>query len=370
MPVSGHVASERFRFRFVVRGEQACGFVLHAVRSLRRCHPHAAVVVVDANDEPRLAGALGCGVTLLHVRPADDEVAQAVGRGSRKHLYYWRHSPQLRAALPPTECHDVHADADQLFVRPLDLGSLLGPLRRGRIVAAIAASFLTYYDEYQRRPTDGTSGPLLQGGLLFTNPADDGGVYERFWELAVSAARAGRLPTMVWDDMCLLTALLGHGGPLWERLLTLSPECSYVVANGRPDPGALVCVAHHAGRRAQADMLRHSDRLPGDTPPWGTSGKPSRYTPLDAGAVNIPFALSWPVPPDARACDVVADPAGALLLLFVDGHLIERLDPAEKVAARLRFTRAETVTIVGLGASTEQPARIEVPTFIRQGVVV
>ncbi len=364
------VASERFRFRFIARGEQACGLVVIAARSLRRCHPDAAIVVVDANDAPAMdAEALGPGVDLLHVPPGDDAVALAVGRGSRRHLYYWRHSRQLLAALPPDDRYDVHADADLLFVRPLDLGSLLGPLARGRIAAAVDESFLEYYDEVQRQPAVGTAGPLLQGGLLFANPADDGGLYERFWKLAVDAARAGRLAALPWDDMCLLTALLGHGAPLWERLLTLAPEWNYI-ADARKDPGALGCVAHCGGRTAQAEALRQRDRLLSETQAWGTSGTPPLRGPQEPGAVHTPFALTWPAPPDARACEISAEPAGATLLVFVDGRLVRRLLPSDEISTTIRFPKAETVTVVGLGGTPARAARLEEPSFTsQQGVV-
>lgn len=91
-------ASHHFRVRFVARGERATKLVILAVKSLARCHPGVTVVVVDANDAPALDSAMfqvRIDLHVVHVRPADDAVARAIGRGSRQHLFYWRHSPQL-----------------------------------------------------------------------------------------------------------------------------------------------------------------------------------------------------------------------------------------------------------------------------------
>ncbi|MGH8902506.1 MAG: hypothetical protein ACRDYA_12710 [Egibacteraceae bacterium] len=144
----GRRVSERFRFRFVVRGEQANALVRYAMTSLRRCHPGAGIVLVDANDTPawvtpgaRIEG----DVAIVHLPPEEDDVARAVGRGSRRHLFYWRHSPQVLEALPATDRYAVYADADIVFLRPLDLASLLGPLARGRIAAALDESTLEYF---------------------------------------------------------------------------------------------------------------------------------------------------------------------------------------------------------------------------------
>ena len=55
--------------------------------------------------------------------PPQDAVASCVGRGSPKHLFYWRHSPELLATIDehsPSR-FDVHADTDMLFLRTMDL---------------------------------------------------------------------------------------------------------------------------------------------------------------------------------------------------------------------------------------------------------
>lgn len=397
---SDRLTSERFRFRFVARGDQANALVVVAAKSLRRCHPNAEIVVVDANEAPTLDPALfgiGGRFAIVHVCPGDDAVARALGRGSRRHLFYWRHSPQVLEALPVTRRHTVYADADVLFVRPMDLASLLRPLARGRIAAGVDESWLEYYHEIQGLsatpagnilPAAGTGGPLLQGGLLFTNAEDDGGFYDRFWELAARAAGSGLLDDLPWDDMCLITALLGQGGPLWERLLTLAPEWNFIT-DTRKEPGVLACATHYGGRTAQAHLLAQRGRLFPKPPEvaagggaWGTVASPlaaptrapwhgrARSEPL---AVPIPFALTWAVPPGARSCTVCVtheDDGAAALLIHVDGRLVERV-PASGglVTETVRFARAETLTVVGAGRSHHR-CIVEEPSFASPGRVL
>ena len=123
--------------------------------------------------------------------PSNDDVAHCVGRGSPRHLYYWRHSPELRAALgDPDGLYDVHADADVLFLRPMPLVSLIPHLEAGRVAMAIDRATIDYYrlteDLLHRGSSiavslDGSRGPMVQGGLMFRNPADDGGLLQRMW---------------------------------------------------------------------------------------------------------------------------------------------------------------------------------------------
>jgi hypothetical protein len=395
VPANGN-ASRHFRFRFVARGETASGLVRIAARSLQRCHPNVEVLIIDANDTPMIEGMdpTLTGVALvLHVAPDVDEVSTLFGRGSRSHLYYWRHSPQLRQSLPMTSRYDVHADADLLFVRPMDLASLLRPLEAGRIAAAVDESTTDYYSQLSslastasvkgiRPPVVG--GPLLQSGLLFSNPADDDGLYERFWKLAVDGARAGVLPSFPWDDMHAVSQLLGHGGPLWERLLLLPPGWNFIT-DARNDPGVFACVAHHGGRRAQAMLLAQSERLfpPGEGPSaaWGTvmvsdgnasavlRGPWNRRVPTskvpgnsaDSGRLSVPLpcCLSWLVPNGSTRFEVTAtirpsiargghDPSAVSFFLYVDGRLWSR--PAAvggRLEAEVRVDSAETVTMIG-----------------------
>jgi len=303
------------------------------------------VVVVDANDVPTLERTrfhVPGEFDVVHIVPEVDAVAEAVGRGSRHHLFYWRHSPQLLEALPPTHRFDVHSDADIVFVRPFDLGSLLGPLEQGRIAAAIDESTLDYYQAVQAlAETSGASGgPLLQGGLLFRNPADDGGFYLRFWDFAVEAAASGQLSHLPWDDMGILSILLAQGGPLWERLLILGHEWNFIT-DANKDPGVFGCAAHYGGRRAQALLLAHCDVL---FPPeasqeecdwWGRVGgaRPAALpvsgncSSQGTGSFALPCSITWNVP--ARAADLTlsgqllppAEPLDVTAFVYLDGRL-------------------------------------------------
>jgi hypothetical protein len=249
--------SAAFQFRFVVRGSETMRAVNCATASLRRCHPQAAIVVIDANDSPLVDPAqLPPRCLLVHLVPGDDDVARAVGRGSRKHLFYWRHSPQVLASIGINARYDVHADADMLFLRPMDLGSLEPQLRAGRIAMAIDRATIEYYRQLESLsaeansrsfPVAGSRGPMVQGGLLFRNPEDDGGLLDQMWNLACEEARVGALDRVPWDDMAFLTNLLSQAGPLWGRLLALGHEWNYISDEGL-GPGVFGYVAHYAGR--------------------------------------------------------------------------------------------------------------------------
>jgi hypothetical protein len=355
-------ASEKFRFRFVARGEQTNALVLLAVKSLQRCHPSAAVVVVDANDQPALAASsFDDSVRLIHLTPGDDAVARAVGRGTRHHLFYWRHSPQLLRAIGRPARYDVHADADIVFLRPMDLTALLGPLSRGRIAAAVDESTLDYYRQLELTaagpaagvlPAAGAGGPLLQAGLLFTNPADDGELYEHFWEYASTIAKGGHLLHVPSDDMCLLATLLGQAGPCWERLLMLGHEWNYIT-DAEKDPGIFGCAAHYGGRKAKALVLESAPRLfppaAGEDGPWGTvqqeRGPWNDRDGTGAWRVPLPFCLTWRVPYAAR-CVHLSVANNAAVYVYVDGYLIARLPPDTQ--RMIPLSAAETVTLLGM----------------------
>lgn len=389
-------ASQRFRFRFVARGDRANELVALAVKSLARCHPRAGMIVVDANDTPTLRADIFGAVNdlqIVHVRPSDDPVARAVGRGTRQHMFYWRHSPQLRGQLPSCDRYDVHADGDLLFLRPMDLAALLRPMAQGRIAAAIDESTLDHYGALgiiastllaDMLPAAGSGGPLLQTGLIFSNPADDGALYDRFWDFALAAAASGHLEQLPSDDMCIVAALLGQGGPLWERLLPLGHEWNYIT-DAVKDPGIFGCAAHYGGHRAKTFILAQTGTLfpPGDdaqVAPWGTVTSPngapesalfrgpwqrrlsphsidnSISTPL---SIPLPFALSWPVPREMTRVDIsgVLDGPGshtgigddrANLFVYADGRLVQRLLAEDRrVQATVHLGHAETVTVIG-----------------------
>jgi hypothetical protein len=398
-PVPGDpLPSERFRFRFVVRGDQTMTMAPLAIRSLLRCHPRAQIVIVDANDHPALSrGMFGADgdIAIVHVRPQDDPVAQATGRGSRFHLFYWRHSPQVRSALPLTTAYDAYSDCDIIYLRPLDLESLTGPLARGRIAATVDESSIEYYLSLasprsepvtSMLPSAGSGGPLLQGGLLFTNPADDGGIYDRFWSFATDMASAGHLATLPWDDMCILSTLLGQGGPLWERLLPLSHDWDYI-SDSRKDPGIFGRAAHYGGHRAKNFLLSRSQQiLPATRDPqecWGAVVVPENGTsayfvsreppggngPVGPLRVPLPFCLSWLVPEDATSFTISATINGpgdcsrsASFIVYVDGHLSFRFpDRNQGIHQTLPLTRAETITIVGIAQTPGCTALLEEP---------
>ncbi len=405
-----HPASARFRFRFIVRGERANALVVLAVKSLKRCHPNAGILLVDANDTPSVEAIETHLVdAVVHVRPDDDDLARAVGRGSPRHLFYWRHSPQVLRALPRTDRYDVYSDGDLVFLRPMNLASLLGPLARGRIAAAVDESSLSYYGRLGTLasapaaallPSAGTGGPLLQSGLLFTNPADDGGFYDRFWEFAVRAARSGDLPELPWDDMCVVSTLLGEGGPLWERLLPLGYEWNYIT-DVRKDPGIFGCAAHYGGPKAKTLILSQVERLFSSgadarvATSWGTVsiGSAAADAALMRGAwprpedldyacraedaqglppVSVPFCLSWAVPRWASRVDVRASLCGcapseaaereATFFVYVDGALAVRLPTSNgRVHAVVRLARAETVTIIAVSRSPNSHVHLDEP---------
>lgn len=397
----GRPVSSRFQFRFVVRGEQANTLVGFAIRSLRHCHPNAGIVLVDANDESTLTTnrlPAGGDIAVVHVPPEEDEIANIVGRGSPRHLYYWRHSPQVLESVPRTDRYAVYSDADIIFLRPLDLASLLRPLARGRIAAVVDESMLDYglhLATIAHGPVSGllpvaaASGPLLQSGLLFTNPCDDGALFELFWDLAVRAAREGVLADLPWNDMSVITALLSRTGPLWERLLALDQGWNYIT-DGVKDPGIFGRAAHYGGRRAKELLLGQAARMfPTTMPPgigWGTVAEPgsesmslgrgpwrrrpqhpvdSRAAPRQRLSIPLPFCLTWHVPPGVTNAQVTGQfslngyqhvsTADAVLFVDIDGRLAHRVSATEgHIDLTVEVIGAETITIIGVGTTTDQ----------------
>lgn len=384
-----------FRFRFLVRGDQGTSLLRLAVLSLERCHPTVSVVVVDANDRATVdPGLFGTALAheVVHLEPGEDVVAKALGRGSRQHVFHWRHSPQVRAALPPFEGFDVHADADLLFLRPLDLTALAGPLRAGRIAAVVDESTLDHYAAVSGAPIGPSAvapgggepgGPMWQTGLIFSDPADDGGLYDLVWEAACEAAVAGRLAALPDHDMALVAAVLGYGGALWHRALPLGHDWNYIT-DAVKDPGIFGRVAHYGGRRAKEQLLTRTEPLIQDTGahtamPWGTVHRPPAEGSRALGPARglfgrpliddpgrgspplpLPLCLTWAVPPDTDLLHVVATVCptsthaslgeGTVTLhVHVDGRPRERRGPGAEVSLTADAAGASTVTVVAVG---------------------
>jgi len=397
--------SDQFHFRFIARGDKANALVGLAVKSLRRCHPHAEILVVDANDDPAVKAIhpdLIGDIALAHVPPEDDDVARVVGRGTRRHLFYWRHSPQLLGSLPTPPNFAVYSDADIIFLRPMDLASLVAPLSGGRIAAAVDESSIDYYGRLgalasgpaSLLPAAGAGGPLLQAGLLFTNPANDGGFYDLFWQLSVDAAREGVIADLPFDDMCVVTAILGNGGPLWERLLPLGHEWNYIT-DAVKDPGVFGCAAHYGGHRAKAFVLDQREHMfpatSTDSIAWGsvssldatTTAAPIRgpwpqlaQVPGSTAAKGLPtplpFSLSWLVPAGAVTFSIGASlligdvpDLHAMLFVYVDGRLVTRAPSVEgRTQMVVGCADAETVTVIAVSSSNGCEAHL-LPAFER-----
>jgi hypothetical protein len=390
--VPGDPVASQFQFRYVSRGGKSDQLAALAMRSLVRCHPNINIVMIDANDEPNawLPPADHSGkFHVIHLPPGEDEVASALGRGTPKHMYYWRHSAEVMAALPSADFFTVYVDADIMFLRPMDLASLVAPLRHGRIAAAVDESSVNYVGMIRRAadytsrllPAAGVGGPLLQAGMIFTNPADDGGIFAQFWQLALGFARAGHIGKLPFDDMCLLAALLGQGGPLWERLLPLGHEWNYIT-NETQDPGIFGCAAHYGGHRAKAFFLaRQHDFLPqGRKDCWGSIADPRPSDlqpdvgefrlwrnwsggPAQSEPVTMPFALSWNVPYGAKGFEFRAQiPAAesATFLFYVDGRLVDRTWTAGgPVRTVINSHQADVVTIIAATGPGGQSAFLD-----------
>ena len=225
-----------FRFRYVSRGEEANALACLSVRALRWCHPKIRILIIDANDTASIAPEDLPGAQVIHLPPADDAVSAHVGRGTPHHLFYWRHSPQVLAALPGGGCFDVYIDCDIIPLRPMPLGELAGPLQRGRIAAAVDEDTPLFLHAYESkafaisRIATGFReiGPLIQSGLVFSNPLNDGGMYRSLWKMAEAVAEAGLLKDLPYDDMSLFTVLMSQGGALWERFLPLGHHWNFI----------------------------------------------------------------------------------------------------------------------------------------------
>jgi hypothetical protein len=346
--------NELFRFRFISRGDTANRLTRLAARALQWCHPGALVTIVDANDEPRLETAEFPSADIVHIVPCDDAVSARVGRGSRKHMFYWRHSPEVLMKIPSDTEFTAYMDSDIMVMRPMDLESIVEPLRRGRIGISVDESMSTYAHLLQERAdvmssildVPGGGGPLLQGGLIFSHKVDDGDLYGHFWRLAEIAAAEDLLDLLPFDDMALLTALVTQGGRLWERWLPLGHEWNCMSAAGQ-DHGVFAIGAHYGGFRAKARVLDEAwqfTRPDGCNDGWGTSaGKlvDGRWrflrgmisgTPA-AGFVHHyltpPFAISFIAPANTSSVTIQARARyGHLgsILAYVDGRCCFRHD--------------------------------------------
>lgn len=383
---AGQLMTTQFQFRFVSRGEESAQLVALAVNSLRRCHPDARIILIDANDTRTLTS--DESVNVIHLPPADDEIATAVGRGTANHLFYWRHSPQVLDALPASDAFDVHIDSDVLFLRPMDLSALVDPLNAGRIALATDTSGIRHLNRlttipialYDVLPGGGSAGPLLQAGLIFSNPDDDGGLYLRFWELAVKIAEAGHLRDVPYDDMCLVSALLNHGGPLWSRLLPLGPGWNYVTDLYR-DPGVFGYLAHYGGRPAKSVLLDQESRLLSTgADAWGTVfvGAEQCRVPLRGPwrlqdqehppdrplSVPTPFALSWPVPPRTRSCELfatISHGAPTMLFAYTDGRLAAQFPAGGNQV--VPCDGAAVITVIGAAGRQDSHVHLARPRF-------
>jgi hypothetical protein len=374
--------SARFTFRFVSRGPKADTLTGIAVRALRWCHPPAQVVVVDANDEPTLSAGELAGSTVIHLPPGEDDVARSCGRGSRKHLFHWRHSPDVQAVVSRQTEFSAYVDSDLVLSRPMDLGALTGPLSRGRIAAVVDESTISYLGLLGGAaaalatvlPVAGVGGPLVQSGLVFTG-TDDGNLHRRLWDLAVRAARSSVLDALPFDDMCLLTSLLSERGALWERFLPLGQEWNFITARDK-EPGAFGVGAHYGGFRAKQIILDKPSAFEPPTDPYdawgavGTAGEAAlRRGVLRAAGeprghrVTTPFALSWRVPDGSSGMRlrVLGGDLG-VTAFYRDGVAIRPV--ADDQWYRLDVGGCDVVTVVGTPGRAG-PADVTVePTFL------
>jgi hypothetical protein len=357
-------------------------------------------VLVDANDSAAFSqGSVGVdgNFTIVHIAPGVDDISRSVGRGSRTHMFYWRHSPQVFSALPASPRLDAYSDADLLFLRPLDLGSVIVPLEDGRIAAAVDESSLDHYLQIGELastavadlfPTSALAGPLLQTGLILCNPYDNGGFYNRFWDFAIRAARCDLLDRLPSDDMFVVSALLGQGGLLWDRLLTLGNDWNYITDSTK-DPGIFGRVAHYGGRRAKTMILKEYEhpyspaQLTDTAGCWGTvtdadtsrlqrGAWPTHVNPMLRAPIRVghrrvvasaPLCLSWLTPADATALEAsattcIACGRGVLpsveltLFMYIDGRLVARTTTCQgSVSVTAPLQGAETISLVAVSST-------------------
>lgn len=313
--------NEKYCFRFISRGSTANALVKLAVRALRWCHPFVQVVVVDANDAPCIESAEVSDARVIHLSPQNDAVARCVGRGTPNHLFYWRHSPSVISAIASASersIYDVYMDSDVLLLRPMSLSGLSVYLNKGRIAATVDEDSLLYAAAYETNaatlnalyPSGVGAGPLVQAGLIFSNRQDDGGLYQMFWQMAKIAANKGKLESIPYDDMAVLTAILSQGGPLWDRWLPLGHQWNFIT-DRQKDPGLYGIGAHFGGHRAKRLLLEKPDQFmvpQTNFEAWGSvvnerlEGKPGfqrgRVFGRQEGDVIVyrvkaPFTLSW-----------------------------------------------------------------------------
>lgn len=364
-----------FRFRYVSRGEEANALACLSVRALRWCHPKIRILIIDANDTASIAPEDLPGAQVIHLPPADDAVSAHVGRGTPHHLFYWRHSPQVLAALPGGGCFDVYIDCDIIPLRPMPLGELAGPLQRGRIAAAVDEDTPLFLHAYESkafaisRIATGFReiGPLIQSGLVFSNPLNDGGMYRSLWKMAEAVAEAGLLKDLPYDDMSLFTVLMSQGGALWERFLPLGHHWNFITDSGK-DPGLYAIGAHFGGRRAKAFLRKNLQQFmapDNETDAWGNVAlaRPDAKRRFQNGLIRGrrangeiiyelrgPFAISWKQTKKQLGEIRVRfeERATGSLVVLLDSQCLERadIDSHGCVCARGTSKRAGIVTVI------------------------
>jgi hypothetical protein len=310
----------------------------------------------------------------------------------------------LTAIGQPRGLFDVHVDSDMLFLRPFDLGALVPCLESGRIAMAIDRSTQDYHQLLEKIaartgstafPVAGSRGPMVQGGLMFRNPEDDGGLLRLLWESACRDARADGLALAPWDDMAFLSNFLGHGGDLWGRLLPLGHEWNYI-SDGERDGGVFSYVAHYGGSPKNVDFItrRFSQLCPSlggsrDLPLWrrepdvvrvgfggvGLAGE-CGYDGLsvtvagkrveNALSLHPPFCASWQVPSGSEyfaftpllndSCRFLRNGEMRVrLLCYVNAAYRQEARIAERVGAQVKLNvrGAESITLIGVTAETD-----------------
>lgn len=387
-------AQKRFRFRFISRGEEANKLTQLAVHALQWCHPGVCITVIDANDRPQLNIENFPKINLIHITPSNDEIAQRVGRGSKKHLFYWRHSPMVLSAIPKDTEFVVYMDSDIIVVRPMDLSSIVEPLKNGRIGIAVDESLITYTNLIQERANSiasilnvpGSCGPLLQGGLIFSCINNDGNFCKEFWSLAKIAANENILDLLPFDDMTLLTLLFTYGGKLWNRWLPLSPEWNFITAAGQ-DPGVFAIGAHYGGYHAKNYLLKNSAQFKISNTAefaWGSISslwKDERWyfsrgvilgIPKDKFILyylKSPFSLSWTCPHKNQSFNFeVQIMRGVLknLFIYIDGKFYCQYDNT-KIGCVYNVACGNVITIIAAsnGNSITKNAELLVKFYLK-----
>lgn len=378
-----------YRFRLISRGNVANTLTQIAINALQWCHPGIRITVIDANDEPQLIQADFPNVEFIHIIPGDDIIAKNVGRGTRKHLFYWRHSPMVLSRIPNDSEFQVYIDSDLVFIRPMDLFSVADLLRKGRIGLTVDESMLNYSSLIQERCSSlhpiinfpGSCGPLLQGGLIFTSSTDNGNFFEEFWKIATIAASENILDLLPFDDMTLLTLLLTKGGKFWNRWLPISPEWNYITAAGQ-DPGVFGVGAHYGGYNAKKFILENISKFTIDNNKrfvaWGSEAseyKGGRWY-FNRGIflgkqkgnyvfyeLSTPFAITMNLKKSTSVVEFEIDTIrqfSCTLYFYSDGKYLSSLkcETANHINIKLNLNGGKTISIIA--ASDENPIKRKV----------